>query len=104
MATLLPKLTRQEKRPPPARTKTMKFRHIEILKERCRNCGMCIGECPENAIFRMGDRCMIDRNKCNDCGECIPVCPVHAIKEKLSLRSFMGCKDSNPEKKGKGFV
>lgn len=66
----------------------MKFRHVEILAERCRNCGICIRVCPNKAIIRNGDKCVIDTTKCNDCKKCIEKCPVFAIKWKFSWRNF----------------
>ena len=60
---------------------------VEILKERCRNCGMCLPMCPKNAIFRINDKCVINRKYCDDCEICIQVCPVNAIKMQFSLKN-----------------
>jgi ferredoxin len=104
LLALLHKLTCQAKLPLMASTTMMKFRHVTILKDRCRNCGICMGECPEKAILRMGDKCMIDTNKCNGCRLCIPVCPVSAIKEELSLWSIFGRNGQKSIKQRKGCV
>lgn len=67
---------------------TRKFRCVEIQKDICRNCGMCLSACPASAILRLDNVCVINKGKCTNCGDCVPVCPVNAVKEKFSLRRF----------------
>jgi ferredoxin len=49
-----------------------------IDKEKCINCGACIGECPTEAISAEETTHVIDPEKCIDCGACAGVCPVEA--------------------------
>ncbi len=43
----------------------------------CTSCGLCVPECPGNAISI--DPLIIDMDKCIGCGKCIGVCPTHAF-------------------------
>jgi NAD-dependent dihydropyrimidine dehydrogenase PreA subunit len=49
-----------------------------VINDECTACGVCIDECPEQAISE-GDIYKIDPVKCTDCGSCADVCPVEAI-------------------------
>ena len=55
---------------------------IKLDKEKCTDCGLCIGVCQMD-IKRVGD------HECIHCGKCISVCPAKAISwkgEKLFIR------------------
>ena len=52
-------------------------RHIN---DNCRNCGLCVPVCPENAITE-GAIYRIDPEKCTDCGACVEVCAYDAITD-----------------------
>jgi NAD-dependent dihydropyrimidine dehydrogenase PreA subunit len=53
---------------------------IEILRERCIDCGHCITICPVAAIAAEKDLTVnIDAEKCVNCGACIDCCPTRAI-------------------------
>jgi NAD-dependent dihydropyrimidine dehydrogenase PreA subunit len=48
------------------------------ITEECIACGVCIDECPADAIAE-GDIYVIDPELCTDCGSCAAVCPTEAI-------------------------
>jgi len=51
------------------------------ITDDCVNCGVCLDECPTNAIIMGKDRYEIEAANCNDCGACVEVCPVNAVVE-----------------------
>jgi len=51
---------------------------FEINQELCARCGSCIGNCPNRAIIRRGERVIIT-DMCCDCGTCLRYCPVGAM-------------------------
>ena len=59
------------------------------INESCKNCGICINKCPENAIEVKNNKLVINQDKCTKCGKCLSLCPVQAIRpnsENPSLR------------------
>lgn len=52
---------------------------IEILKDKCIGCGLCVKKCPFDAIHMEGKLAVIDYDRCTLCGACVEVCPVDAI-------------------------
>jgi len=63
---------------------------IYILEDRCRDCGICVKACEQNAIVPDHVRmtCSIDDTKCVRCKKCVQLCPLKAIKEKPSRFGF----------------
>ena len=59
----------------PALTCTDLIRYY-ILPDKCQGCGICLRECPTEAIVG-GKRLVhvIDQEKCSKCGTCLDVCP-----------------------------
>ena len=56
---------------------------VEVNRERCKECGLCIHHCPKDAIrFTPGGRSVIDESKCIKCGACWGCCPFGAIREE----------------------
>ena len=54
---------------------------IEILDDKCIECGHCITLCPVDAIFFEKDYSIgLDEQKCIQCGSCVDACPTRAIK------------------------
>lgn len=45
----------------------------------CKDLG-CIKICPVDCIYEWNGMVVIDPDKCIDCGLCVPECPVDAIK------------------------
>lgn len=50
---------------------------VRLDKDKCVNCLMCVGLCPENAMFEHKD--YLEPFKCIACGICAKVCPTGAI-------------------------
>lgn len=48
-------------------------------KDKCIDCGVCVGICPTNAIAMDDLTVEIDNEKCVYCEVCINACPVKAI-------------------------
>lgn len=61
---------------------------LELDREKCIGCGMCIQVCP-HAVFKIENRKseIIDRDACMECGACGMNCPVDAI----AVESGVGC-------------
>ena len=48
------------------------------ITEECVSCGVCLDECPVDAISEGEDTYVIDTELCTECGSCAEVCPVDA--------------------------
>lgn len=53
----------------------------------CKSCGVCITNCPKQAISRSGrfndagyDQVVVDEEKCIGCGICYTVCPDYVFE------------------------
>jgi pyruvate formate lyase activating enzyme len=53
---------------------------VIFVKSRCIGCGLCVEECPEDAIHESGELKVIDRSTCSLCGQCTQICPTEAMK------------------------
>jgi len=53
---------------------------MEVNRDKCNYCGICVGFCPTNCIFLDETVVMIDIEKCSKCGLCIRGCPLGAIE------------------------
>jgi len=61
---------------------------LNLNKDICTNCGMCINVCPQEVFeFNNSRLVIIDKDRCMECGACEKNCPVNA----LSVRSGVGC-------------
>lgn len=49
------------------------------ITDKCLTCGMCIFECPADAISPEVHKYIIDPDKCMDCGSCVGACIPEAI-------------------------
>lgn len=52
-----------------------------VVPEICNSCGICIKECPSEAItFGASRKAIINQEKCAKCGSCFAICPFKAIE------------------------
>lgn len=51
------------------------------ISDECLACGVCMDECPVEAITEGDDMFIINPDECTDCGACSEVCPSEAISE-----------------------
>jgi ferredoxin len=52
------------------------------ITEECIKCGICVDECPTEAIFKGEEIYLIDKNMCSDCAACADACPSEAITKE----------------------
>lgn len=51
-----------------------------IDKETCTGCGICVDECPVDAIAMDVEQAVIDMANCIRCGVCHSICPQDSVK------------------------
>ena len=51
-----------------------------VAEERCIGCGICVEECPVDAIVMENDVAAIDMSDCIHCGICHDVCDQEAVR------------------------
>lgn len=51
-----------------------------IDKNQCSACGICIEQCPANAISWVDNKAAIDMQMCIRCGTCHDACPREAVR------------------------
>jgi NADH-quinone oxidoreductase subunit F len=58
--------------------------HYYIIEEKCPGCGICVKECPQEAITFMGKKkpVVLDESKCIKCGMCYDVCKMGAVGKR----------------------
>lgn len=55
-------------------------RIIQIDRDACNGCGLCVGACHEGAIGLVGGKAQLLRDDyCDGLGDCLPACPTGAI-------------------------
>lgn len=69
------------------KTGDWKNRHPVHLKDKCKNCMLCVVYCPENCIKHTENAILegMDLNYCKGCGVCAKVCPFHAIEMEQGI-------------------
>jgi len=53
---------------------------FKIQKDLCQACGVCVNQCPVDALNLKDDEIFVDQDLCISCRECEALCPVNAIK------------------------
>ena len=61
---------------------------LELNKDKCTGCGMCINVCPHNIFSLNGGKVeILDKDLCMECGACVKNCAFSALK----VNSGVGC-------------
>ncbi|RKY83329.1 hypothetical protein DRQ09_10205 [candidate division KSB1 bacterium] len=61
---------------------------IEINREWCKNCGICVEFCPKNVYDFINNEPIVSRpENCTECDLCVVLCPdfaiiIHGVKSK----------------------
>ena len=58
---------------------------LQVRKDLCSGCGLCVQSCPSGAILLFWDKAKIDQRRCNSCRLCEDVCPQGAILEMVPV-------------------
>lgn len=64
-----------------------------INPEKCNGCGICVDDCPMEAIELINGIAQINQTRCRECEACLSVCPMGAISTTASYRPI-----SKPER------
>jgi Fe-S-cluster-containing hydrogenase component 2 len=54
---------------------------LNIKKDLCLGCGLCVKNCPNQAISLIKNKAEIKQQECNQCRNCLLLCPRGAITE-----------------------
>ena len=56
-----------------------------VKEEDCVGCGICVEECPVDAISMENEKAQIDMALCIRCGTCHDVCPEEAVRHDSEI-------------------
>jgi len=82
---------------------------LVVYPMRCIHCGLCVPECPLDAISVTDETVSVDRSLCNNCGKCTEVCYSEALQvlgKSMTIREVVDevAKDSAFYKRSGGGV
>ncbi len=66
------------------------FEYLEFKDAKCKDCYLCLRECPVKAIDIINHQAKIIKDRCILCGKCTLVCPqnakiVHSERDKVEI-------------------
>jgi len=64
---------------------------ISYFREKCTLCGICVDNCPNEALILSDNGIIRDDNLCNTCGSCVEACPdnvMELIGEEKSVKEI----------------
>ena len=70
--------------------------------DNCVGCGVCVEECPSEAIQMKDGIAVVDQVKCMKCGKCINVCPAQAIRPNSESDQLKGNGEGRRMMRGHG--
>lgn len=53
---------------------------LNIIADKCKGCGICVKQCPFDALSMKNGIAVVDMNSCNLCGVCVKSCKFDAIE------------------------
>ncbi len=62
---------------------------VFVDDDKCNRCGVCIPNCPVDAISSVRDRIIVDPQRCDGCGACFKVCPETAFRLSDDLKAVL---------------
>ena len=66
---------------------------IQVIKDKCTGCKLCVKACPYNAITMQEKLAVIDIAKCTLCGACVEACKFEAIVIQVERKKIEGFDD-----------
>ncbi|MFN8614721.1 MAG: 4Fe-4S binding protein [Vampirovibrionales bacterium] len=56
------------------------FAQLDLDEPACTVCGVCVPECPVEALTLEAHRLQVNNPRCYGCNRCVPVCPTQALQ------------------------
>ena len=75
---------------------------IIVNSDKCRGCGLCVKNCPFDAVSLNADRKPVFGVGCTECGKCIDACPFGAIEKKAAEKEKAKTPSGRLDKDDKG--